>query len=164
MPAAMPPDCEISARSPGGARRDAKVALSLAAGSIRPMQFGPTRRSPLARAALAVASAIEPGPWPRPAVMMTAAAQPASAACAMTVGTTAGGVATIAMSGAAGRAASVGTARTPSISAKSGLTRWIGPAKPPSRMLRSTIRPSDFSRGLPPTSAADFGRNSWSRR
>ena len=50
-PAATAPDCDTSARSPGLALRAAKLAFILARGARTPMQFGPTMRSPWARAA-----------------------------------------------------------------------------------------------------------------
>ena len=61
-PAAMAPDCEISARSPLRGICAAKLALSLARGASTPRQLGPTRRMPCARAACRAASASEPGP------------------------------------------------------------------------------------------------------
>src|SRR5450755_405528 len=87
IPAAMAPDCEINAKSPRRADLAAKVALNFAGGTITPRQFGPTRRRPLARAAFSHACATEPGPCPRPAVMMMAAAAPLFAAWATTAGT-----------------------------------------------------------------------------
>jgi hypothetical protein len=61
MPAAMAPDCATSARSPAIAMRVAKVALSFAAGTITPRQFGPINLKPWARAACSAPSASEPG-------------------------------------------------------------------------------------------------------
>jgi hypothetical protein len=53
-----------------------KLALRLTPGIMMPRQFGPISRMPYFRAARSAASAIEPGPWPSPALMMTAPAAP----------------------------------------------------------------------------------------
>ena len=60
--------------------RAAKLALSLARDDTTPRQLGPTSLRPVARAAFSQASAREPAPCPRPAVMMIAAAAPFSPA------------------------------------------------------------------------------------
>ena len=77
MPAAMAPDCEISGEiaACGMRGREARIELAPAA---------PARRGNSGRRAAGrlharrgrAASASEPGPWPRPAVMMMAAAAP----------------------------------------------------------------------------------------
>ena len=68
----MAPDWEMSARSPVRGMEAAKLALSFEGGASTPRQLGPTSRRPLARAACSLASASDPGPWPRPELMMMA--------------------------------------------------------------------------------------------
>ena len=80
-----------------------KLALSLARDDTRPKQLGPTSLRPVARAAFSQASASEPVPWPRPAVMMIAAPTPFSPANFTMPGTEPGGVAITRRSGGAGR-------------------------------------------------------------
>ena len=115
MLAAMAPDCEISARSPDCGMRAAKLALNLAAGDRMPRQFGPTMRRPLRRAAISIASAIDPGPWPSPAVITMAVAQPVSAAASIEARTCCGGTATTTASAGAGSSANDARAGIPSI-------------------------------------------------
>ncbi len=114
---------------------------------------------PFGRAAASTCAASEPAPRPSPAVRMIAAATPSSAAAATTCGTIAAGVVTTTRSGTHGRSLSRLTVRMPSISAWRGLTQPICPAKPPARRLRTTARPAERSRGLPPTTATERGRN-----
>ena len=76
MPAAMAPDCEISARFPAAGICAEKLALRLTPGIMMPRQFGPISRMPYFCAARSAASASEPGPWPSPALTMTAPAAP----------------------------------------------------------------------------------------
>src|SRR3954466_14104651 len=76
MPAAMAPDCEISARFPAAGICAEKLALRLTQGIMMPRQFGPISRMPYFCAARSAASASEPGPWPSPALTMTAPAAP----------------------------------------------------------------------------------------
>lgn len=64
-PAAIAPDCEVRARSPGCGVEAAKLALSFTCGSSTPRQLGPTRRMLAAHAAVSHCLANEPGPWPR---------------------------------------------------------------------------------------------------
>ncbi len=70
-------DSEINARSPACGQCAAMLALSRACGAITPRQCGPRMRMPLARAAASMRAAGEPGPRPKPAVRMIAAATPA---------------------------------------------------------------------------------------
>jgi hypothetical protein len=116
MPAAIAPDCEINAKSPGSGIRAAKVALNWACGAITPRQFGPTSRKPVARAAFSQLSAREPGPRPRPAVMMIAAGTPFSPAAETMAGTVWGGAVTTMTSGACGKSRSEATVLKPSMS------------------------------------------------
>ena len=157
MPTAIAPDCDTRARSPGAAGFAAKLALSPACGDITPRQLGPITRRPEGRAALASSSASEPGPCPSPAVITIAALTPAAAASATTRGTMAGGVVTTTSSGTQPSAAMLAAVAMPSMSRWRGLTTPSGPAKPPSRRLRSTMRPTERSRGLAPTTATDRG-------
>ena len=76
MPAAIAPDCEISARFPAHGMCAEKLAFKLAPGIMMPRQFGPISRMPYFCAARSAASASEPSPWPRPAVMIRAPAAP----------------------------------------------------------------------------------------
>ena len=62
MPAAIAPDCEISARFPGPGMCAAKLALRLTPGIMMPKQFGPISRMPYFRAAAVAASCSDPGP------------------------------------------------------------------------------------------------------
>ena len=89
-------------KSPRRGIRAAKLALSLARDDTMPRQLGPTSLRPVARAAFSQASASEPAPWPRPAVMMIAAPAPFSPANFTMPGTERGGVAITSRSGAAG--------------------------------------------------------------
>ena len=86
-----------------GGMRAAKLALSLARDDTKPRQLGPTSLRPVARAAFSQASASEPAPCPRPAVMMIAAAAPFSPAIFTMPETERGGVAITTRSGGAGR-------------------------------------------------------------
>jgi hypothetical protein len=104
------------ASSPAGGMRAAKLALSLARDDKTPRQFGPTSLRPLARAAFSQASASEPSPCPRPAVMMIAVATPFSPAAATMPGTDRGGAAITMRSGACRSSWMVLTALIPSIS------------------------------------------------
>lgn len=65
-------------------------------------------------------------------------------------------------SGGEVRSASAFTDMLPSIAGYRELTRLIDPVKPAVRKFRSTARPSDFSRRLPPTTAIDPGFKSFS--
>ena len=56
----------------------AKLALRFAPGIMMPRQFGPISRIPYFCAARSAASANEPGPWPSPAVTMSAPAHAAT--------------------------------------------------------------------------------------
>lgn len=56
MPAAIAPDCEISARFPAPGMCAAKLALRLTPGIMMPRQLGPISRMPYLRAAAVAAS------------------------------------------------------------------------------------------------------------
>ena len=95
------PDCETSASLPGRAGVRAKVASSPLSVRMRPMQFGPSRRTPPRRAALSIAaSCARPcGPAsPKPLLSTTAARMPAAAASSMIFATVRAGVAMTASS------------------------------------------------------------------
>ena len=166
MPAAMAPDCEMSARSPAAGHAGGEAGIELGARrhdaeAVRPDQA----HAVLPRAAFSQASAIEPGPWPRPAVMMIAAGTPLAAASAMIAGTAAGRHGD---NDDVGHFRQVADRLDRAIRRRSrrirGLTTWIVPAKPPSRRFFSTARPSEPSRGLVPTTATERGAKSFSRR
>jgi len=76
MPAAIKPDCEISARFPAQGTCAEKLAFKLTPGITMPRQFGPISRMPYFRAARSAASACEPSPWPRPAATIRAPEAP----------------------------------------------------------------------------------------
>ena len=66
MPAAIAPDCEISARFPAAGICAEKLALRLTPGIMMPRQFGPISRMPYFCAARSAASASEPGAMAEP--------------------------------------------------------------------------------------------------
>src|SRR4029079_1711820 len=79
-PAAMAPDCEMSARSPDFAVLAAKLAFSRAGGTTTPITFGPMPRGPCGLAVFKHGPASASAPRPSPEVIMTAAADPVHAA------------------------------------------------------------------------------------
>jgi hypothetical protein len=102
MPAAMAPDCEISASFPLPGMCAEKLALRFAPGIMMPRQFGPISRIRYFCAARSAASACDPAPWPRPALTMTAPAAPRRPASSTSPATAPAGAVMTTNSGANG--------------------------------------------------------------
>ena len=109
MPAAMAPDCEISARFPATGMCAEKLALRPTPGIIMPRQLGPISRMPYLRAARSQASAIDPAPCPSPAVMISAPAMPSFPASSMISATARAGAVITTSSGTNGKSPSCAT-------------------------------------------------------
>ena len=117
IPAAMAPDCDISARLPGLGMCAEKLALRLAPGIMMPRQLGPISLIPYLRAARSIASASDPGPCPSPAVTITAPAAPSLPASSISPTIVGTGAVITTSSGTNGNLLKLPTLRTPSISA-----------------------------------------------
>jgi hypothetical protein len=94
----------------------------------------------------------------RPAVTTTSDLTPRFPHSRATSTTCVAGTVTTARSGGSGSAATDGTHGMPAMSRACGPTAYSRPAKPASRMLSKTVRPSDPGRRLAPAAATDPGR------
>lgn len=160
--AAMAPDCDKSAISPGAAGIWKKPALSLSGGSIRPSPLGPMMRRRWGRAASSIFCR-RPFSFVSPAVMTTAARVPFSPSSLISPGTVTAGVMMTARSGTPGMSPTDAWQRRPASVWYFGLTGQISPSKPPATIFSSTMEPSDRGLFEAPTTATDFGSNAWFR-
>ena len=122
-----PPDCEATARPPGGGTDPLKVASREMSGRllISPRQFGPTIRMLRRRARSSIARCIAAPSSPsssKPEEMTTAAGMPASAASSRVASTRVAGTATTARSTRPGTSTRRGRAGTPPTSETVGCT------------------------------------------
>ena len=157
-----PPDCEATARPPGGGTVSENVALRRMAGSlvITPRQFGPTRRMLFSRATRTISRCMAAPSGPSsasPDEMTTTAETPASAASWTAARTRAAGTATIARSTCAGTRVSRGKAGIPSIEETSGWTTDTAPSNLPSTIDVRTACPSPAESRRTPTTATLLG-------
>ena len=158
-----PPDCEATARPPGGGTAGEKVAFSRTCGAMRPRQFGPRTRTVWRRAASSIDCVSETPSGPRasrPAEITIAALVPRAPRSSISFGTVGAGVQITARSGTPGRSSTDAKAVRPAMRAWRRLTGQIGPSKPPASRLLMTVAPTLPGRSEAPITATASGSSS----
>ena len=158
------PDCDDSARPPRRVSTSPSSACRSTAGSVltRPMLFGPTRRTPRARAAASSASSRSrpsgSSVSEKPVATTSTPRAPASAASTTASSTSAAGTDTSTSSGGSPSSPIDGTARIEDTTPPPRLTAAATPENPPAMIVRSSSPPTLPSRAEAPTTATDGAR------